>query len=95
MYRLARVRFVERSFKTYGEKIYRAHDDDDNPRGDDDPPEWQAKIFLTGCLLIEVAEGGVPQQEHGYSEHDETRLGAKERPVSRNVRFEEREFGDD
>ena len=52
MSRLARVRFVERSFKTYSEKIYCAHDDDDNPRGDDDPPEWQAKIFLAGCLLV-------------------------------------------
>jgi len=95
MYRSVRVRFADRSFKTYGEEIYRAHDDDDNARGDDDPPEWQAEIFLAGCLLVEVAEDGVPQQEHGYSEHDEARLRAKERPVPRNVRFEEREFGDD
>lgn len=54
--------FGERSFKTYSEEIYRAHDDDNDARGDDDAPEWQAKIFLAGCLLVEIAEDGVPQQ---------------------------------
>jgi len=71
------------------------HDKDDDTGTDHQPPKRETQTLLTRGLLVQVPQQAVTQGDHGHSEHHEAGPSAEERPVARDVRFEQRQFGDD
>lgn len=72
-----------------------AHDQHDDASSDHYAPEWHAERLLRCRFLVHVAENAVAEEQHGETKHDEAGAVAEERPVARDVGFEERQFGKD
>ena len=80
---------------SHSQNVDGAHDKDDDSRSNHDAPKWKTQAFLTCCLLVEVPQDTDSKGDHCKTEHDKARSRAEERPVSREVGFEKREFSED